>query len=577
MILDPSKLPQDYPRKFVAKNFAFNWANLEKLFDTLEKRKIESKSDLESWLSDLSELEAVIVEERAARQVRTTLDTENKEYEEAYLNFIQDYDPKIKRRLFDLDKKYTALPFRKDLVTSRESYYYVLDRKKENNVALFREENVELESRDEEISVEYRKIVGAVMVPFRGEDKTIYQIAKMLEEPNRTLRSEAWFATQRRLSRDSDSLDGLYDRFVELRNNIAKNAGYENFRDYTFRKKERFDYSVEDNLTLVAAIEKYFVPLMRKLDQERQEEMKLDTLSPWDLHVDPENRPPLEPFNEIPGLLSGAKRIFSQIDPKLESYFSTMVELNLLDLASRKGKATGGYMTEFTEKRLPFIFMNAVGRDSDARVLLHESGHSFHCFLTRDSGFDFTYRSDIPLEFAEVASTTMELIGGEHMGVFYDGEEAKRSNRDELEQMIRLFPWVATIDSFQHWVYTHPEHSHEARSEEWQRVFEKFKGLEDWQGNEQYIHNRWHMQLHVFESPFYYIEYAIATLGALGLWLKYRSDPKDAVSLYETALSLGGSKPLPELFGAAGLPWDFGETTIGKYAHELEKALDEMK
>jgi oligoendopeptidase F len=578
VVLDVSKLPRNYPRRFVPEQFEFRWENLELLFSNLRQRDVLTKQDLISWLRDYYELTSLINEERTIREVRTTQDTTNKEFEEQFLEFVQEYDPKIKKGFFELDRKYVSLPTRRELVTSRQSNYFPLDRGKENTVKIFREENLALETKDDELSQGYQKIVGAILIPFKGEDRTYYQMSKFLEEPDRSLRREAYLATNERVARDSRAFDDLYDEFVKVRHRIGTNAGFGNYRDYIFQKKERFDYSVEDNLRLVSAIEKYFVPLSRKIDRRRMEEMQLDIIRPFDMQVDPKNRPPLRPFNEISELISGCSKIFSRIDPKLESYFSMMVENNLLDLASRKGKASGGYMTEFMEEKYPFIFMNAVGTDGDSRVLMHECGHSFHYFLKRDKDFVHS-ETDIPMEFAEVASTTMELIGGEHIeSAFYDKDGARRSNRHELETITKLFPWVGIIDSFQHWVYTHPEASTEDRASEWVRVFAKFKGLESYEGGglENYVQNRWHMQLHVFQGPFYYIEYAIATLGALGIWTRYREDPREAITLYENALSLGGTKPLPELFEAAGLPWDLGEGTVSKYARELEKVLDEL-
>jgi oligoendopeptidase F len=576
MILDVSKLPRGYPRRFVPKDLEFNWANLSKLFSLLLNRSVATKEELVAWLEDYYELSSVINEERTIREVRTTQDTTNKVFESAFLEFVQDYDPKVKKAFFELDKKYVSLEaVRRELVTSKESKYFPLDRRKENAVALFREKNLELEAKDDELSQGYQKIVGAIVVKFKGEDRTIFQMAKLQEEPDRSLRQEAYLALNERVRKDGVALDNLYDKLVKLRHEIARNAGFENYRDYAFKKKERLDYSVEDNLKLVSAIEKYFVPLYRKLDKRRMEEMKIDTLRPWDRFCDPKNRPPLRPFSQISELTSNCRKIFSKIDPKLESYFGKMVEYNLLDLESRKGKATGGYMTEFSEERYPFIFMNAVGTDPDTRVLLHECGHSFHCFLRRDGDFTRS-QADVPMEFLEVASTTMELIGEEHVeGAFYDRAQARRSNRRELEYMVRLFPWIGTVDSFQHYVYTHPDSTMEDRAKEWGRIFSTFKGLESYDGIEDYIQNQWHMQLHIFQLPFYYIEYAIATLGALGIWVRYRSDPKDAISLYENALSLGGSKTLPELFRSAGLEWNLGDATVGKYACELEKAIEE--
>ena len=299
--------------------------------------------------------------------------------------------------------------------------------------------------------------------------------------------------------------------------------------------------------------------------------MGLDGLRPWDLDVDPDGKAPLAPFRSAEELVTGCARIFRKMDPQFSGYFDRMTELELRDLESRKGKAPGGFQDDFAELRLPFIFMNAAGRDNDVRTLLHESGHSFHAFLTRDAGLPF-YDSgqNLPAEFAEVASTTMELAGGEHMeGTFYGSDEAKRSNRTEVERMIKLFCWVATIDAFQHWVYTNSQHSADERAEAWAQIFRRFSGLESYDGFEEVLRHRWQRQLHLYQFPFYYIEYGIATLGALGIWLRYKGDPEGALASYKRALSLGGSRPLPELFQAASLPWSLSPGVIEEYSREL--------
>ena len=276
-VLNIARLPNEYPRKFVPKNLEFTWTNFEKLFSLLQKRKVTTKDELVAWLEDYFELYSVINEERTIREVRTTQDTANREFERAFLEFVQNLDPKIKKAFFELDKEYVALlPQRRELVTTRESKYFPLDRRKENVIAIFREKNLELESKDDELSQGYQKIVGAILIQFKGEDMTIFQMMKLLEEPDRSLRQEAYSALNVRVRKDGAALDNLYDQFVNVRHEIAKNAGFENYRDYIFKKKERFDYSIDDNLKLVNAIEKYFVPLSRKLDKRRMEEMKVD-------------------------------------------------------------------------------------------------------------------------------------------------------------------------------------------------------------------------------------------------------------------------------------------------------------
>ncbi|MDA4128147.1 MAG: M3 family oligoendopeptidase [Thaumarchaeota archaeon] len=571
LLFDYSSLPREFPRSFLPNDLSFDWDRLAQIFDELQTREIRSVEEMERWLSSEWEFTAAISEERAIRSIRYTTQTDNPEYEKAHLNFITELEPKIKHRGFELDKKYVSSPFRSGLP---HEVYSTFDKKRENRVSLFRPKNVELEKADSELVQKYEKIMGAMTVQYKGEERTLQQMGRFLEETDRGVRQEAWELAEQRRAKEADKLNHIFDEMIRTRAEIAKNAGFENFRDYSFRKHERFDYTPEDCFRFHDAVETYFVPLSREMDEDRKRRMGIEDLRPWDLFVDPDGRSPLRPFNGAGELVTGCSKVLVDVDRRLAEYFTAMSELRLLDLESRKGKAPGGYMEDLSSLRLPFIFMNAVGRDTDVRVLLHESGHSFHTFLSRDSGFP-TYRGqDVPTEFAEVASTTMELVSGEHIeGTIYDKEGARRSNRDELLSMVKLFCWVTTIDAFQHWVYTHPEHTREEREKEWLNIFRRYSGLESWEGYEAAQRNRWQRQIHLFEAPFYYIEYGIATLGALGIWVRYRSDPHEAISAYKSALSLGASRSLPELFGAAGLPWDFGRSQVGKCAGELRKAL----
>ncbi len=572
MSFDHSRLPRDYPRQFLPPNVDFiDQARLNEWFDKLEKRPLQSREDMERWLKDESELVSAILEEQTLRYVRMTCQTDDPEREKAYLFFVENVEPLAKLRAAGLDRKYVDAPARKRL----PDWYSVLDRKRENNVALFRKENVELEKKESLLSQKYQKLTGAMTAIYDGQERTMQQLAKYLEEPKREVRQETWLIGETQRHKDKEALDQLYDEMLTIRQQIAKNAGFENYRDYIFRKKERFDYTPEDCFRYHEAVEKYIVPLLRELDKDREQKLSVDSLRPWDLAVDPKNRPPLRPFKTPTELVQGCVRIFDQVNPTFGRNLRRMAELGLLDLESRKGKAPGGYQSELMELRLPFIFMNAVGRDLDTRTLLHESGHAFHTFAIRDKNLPIDYRGEyLPLEIAEVASQSMEIIGGEHLeGTFYNKQDAMRSRREHLTTLVRLLAWIATIDAFQHWVYTHPGHTQEERERYWVKLRERFGSIESWEGYEHFRRSFWQRQLHLYEYPFYYIEYAIAWTGALGIWTRYREDPKGAVEAYERALSLGGSKPLPELFDAADLPFDFGPKAIEPYAHELRHAL----
>ncbi len=576
MVLDYSKLPHEFRRRFVPEGVRFQWEDLSKMFESLSGRTLRSAEDLEKWMADESELDEYVAEQRAIRYVNSTLHTDEPRYTDEYQRYLDEIEPRVKVASFGLLKRYSATPYRSKL--PREEYG-LEDKRRLSAIAVFREENVELEKQDSNLSQSYLRIMGAMTVTFRGQERTLQQMGKFYEEPDRKTREEAWRLVSGRALKDREAIDKIYDKMIRIRDQEAKNAGFGNYRDYAFVKKDRFDYTPADCEAFHKGVEEYIVPLVRELDRKRTEKLGVDVLRPWDLSVDPENRPPLSPFEDAAALVRGAKEVLDRIDPQLSGYFRRMADLDLLDLESRKGKAPGGYQEDLAEDRLPFIFMNAAKRDSDVRTLLHESGHSFHTFLMSESGLPyFNANGNLPLEFAEVASMSMENISGEHYeGTFYDAEGARRSNWEEAVDNVKLFAWVATVDAFQHWVYAHPDHAQEERAEAWVRTFGRFSGLESYEGIEESMTYRWHRQLHFFEVPFYYIEYGIALTGALGIWSRYRKDRKDAVEAYKSALSLGASKSLPELFQAAGLDWGFGPTELRALAGELRAAIEEYE
>ncbi len=574
MDFDYAKLPSEFKRRYLQDGIRFEWGDLSKVFGELSSRSTASAAELEKWLMDEDELNAYCYEQRAVRYINSTRQTDNPKYTSAYEEYVRELEPKIKVASFGLLKLYAASPYRSSLPDFRFSQEI---RRREAALRVFREENVELERQDSELAQKYQRTRAAMTVDFRGQERTLQQMAKFLEDTDRGTREEAWKASEERSLKDRAVLDGVYTDMVGLRVRAARNAGFDNYEDYIFVKKSRFDYSPADCAEFHKAVEEHIVPLSREIDRARMEKLGVDVLRPWDLLVDPDSRPPLAPYEDMRGFLRGARLVVSQVDAQLSGYFGKMVELGLLDLESRKGKAPGGYQEDLSEKRLPFIFMSAADRDQDVRTLLHEAGHSFQTFLMRDRRLPFfNANANLPLEFAEVASTSMEIISGEHYeGVFYDKEQAKRSNFQEVVGNIKLFTWVATIDAFQQWVYSHPGHSSEERTRAWLGILDRFGGLESYEGLGESRAYRWQRQLHLYESPFYYIEYAIALTGALGIWSRYRRNSHDAVESYKSALSLGATRTLPELFAEAGVKWGFGMAAMRGLAGELRSAVRE--
>jgi oligoendopeptidase F len=557
-LLPFDSLPPHRARRFVPHQLDFgNWSQIAPLFDQLETRSPQSVTELEMWLLDWSELSAALDEEASRRYIAMTCHTDDAGAEKAYLHFVEHIEPQLKPRQFQLEKRFVAHPQRTRLPAPR---YAVFIRDVQNHVELFREENVALETEEAKVGQQYQKLTGSLTVQFRGEEKTLIQMGKYLEEPDRPLRQEAWELVAKRRLAEREKFEDQFDQLVKLRGQIATNAGFQNYRDYAFRLKGRFDYTAEDCAEFHEAVASEVMPAVRELQAERRQQLGLDKLRPWDLSVDPLNRPALRPFEKVEDMVSGSQRIFDKLDAELAGGFQRMQDLKLLDLANRKGKAPGGYQSTLNEARVPFIFMNAVGQQRDVETILHEAGHAFHALATRDEDL-LAYRS-APVEFCEVASMSMELLGNEFIEQFYPITEANRARRTHLESIISVLAWIATVDAFQHWIYTHPGHSRPERAAAWNALMDRFAGDVDWSGYEEVRANLWHRQLHIFLYPFYYIEYGIAQLGALQVWANSKRDKAKALRDYKTALALGGSRPLPELFATAGCKFQFDAATI---------------
>lgn len=570
MQVDPRR---PFPRTFVPQHADMgNWAQIEPLFKQLLARQISSVQDLEQWLFDCSELSGALGEERTRRYIAMTTQTDDPVREKAYQEFVEQIDPKTKPMWHALEVAYLQHPHRKMLPMDR---YAIMDRIVENNVALFREENVPLETQEALLAKEYQKVTGAMTVAFEGNELTLQQAAKYLEEPDRRVRQQVWELVAHRRLQDKAPLEDLYDTLVALRTKIATNAGFADYRDYTFKKRRRFDYTPEHCFEFHAGVEQAALPLVRKIYEDRRRKLGVDTLRPWDMQVDPLGRSPLRPFAAADELVKGTEEIFRRVDPALGEQFKFMSEEQLLDLESRKGKAPGGYQSTLQEKRWPFIFMNAVGRDDDVRTLLHEGGHAFHQLAAREEPL-IHYRHS-PIEFAEVASMGMELLASPHLDVFYKNpEEFRRAYRATLEDAMLIFPWIATIDAFQHWVYTRPTHTRDERMRAWIEIYTRFQPSIDWSGYEEARASLWHRQPHLYTSPFYYIEYGIAETGALQVWMRSRTNHRAAVERYWQALALGGSRALPKLFEAAGAKFRFDYETLAPLMETVAQELDRI-
>jgi oligoendopeptidase F len=547
-------------RTFVKVDFTVTtWELLKPYFTDLQQREINSVDELEKWLIDYSELTAVISENMAWRYVKMTCDTTNTTLREAFNDFVQNIEPNTSPIANDLNKKIIASAFVNEL---NKPGYNIYLRGIKNSIELFREENIPLNTKLQELEQQFGEINGAQSIDYAGEKMTLQKAGIFLKDLNRTIREDVYNKIQERRAQDETILNGLYTELISLRHQIALNAGFKNFRDYKHQALARFDYSVQDCLNFHEAVKLHAVPLINEHDKKRKEKLKLEDYRPWDTSVEEDSLPPLKPFKNAQDLIDKTISCFNKIDPFFGDCINTMQKMNRLDLESRIGKAPGGYQYPLYETDVPFIFMNAVGLHRDLVTMVHEGGHAIHSFL--NFNLELVDFKSPPSEVAELASMSMELMSMEHWDSFFDTEEElKRAKKQQLESVLDALPWIAAIDKFQHWVYENPTHNITERYDAWLKIMSDFgSNIINYSGIEHNLKRRWQIQLHLFEVPFYYIEYGFAQLGAIAVWRNYKKNPKEAVEKYKKALALGYTQSIPKIYETAGIKFDFSPDYI---------------
>lgn len=563
--MNPSAEIKKIPRHYIPEHFVVeNWSGLEPFFTELKNRPIQSKQELEHWLRDVSEIQAVISEDACWRQIRMTCDTENQSLEEAFTFFCLEIEPHIKPYADALNRKLMDSPFVRELDAST---YHTYLRSVKKDIALYREENVGLMAELNVLAQQYGTITGKMTVTVQGREYTLQQAARFLMQSDRALREEVYHLVNQRRQQDAEALDDLFDELLQKRHQIALQAGFANYRDYKFQELGRFDYSVADCESFHAAIRDKIRPLVDRLYEHKKQVLGLDALKPYDIDAEPAGQQPLAPFQNGEELLEKSIEVFSQLRPYFGDCLRTMKRLGHFDLESRKGKAPGGYNCPLAETGAPFIFMNAAGTADDVVTMMHEGGHALHSFLSHD--LELAAFKEYPMEMAELASMSMELFTMPLWTTFYaNPHDHRRAQLEELERALSIFPWIATIDAFQHWLYTNPGHTREERSLAWVEIHSRFAPASvSWEGLEDYRKILWQKQLHLFEVPFYYIEYGIAQLGALAMWKQFHVNQELTLDNYMQALSQGGIKTLPELYQTAGIEFNFSP-------HRVEELCD---
>jgi len=560
-------------RSYIPQDLEIKWDNLSPILDELLQRPIENVTALEQWLKDKSELEAALEEDFAWRYIRMTCDTANEELVSSFQYFATEIEPKISPIGNQLNKKLVESPFIDELDQDK---YFVYIRAIKKALEIYREENVEIFTKIQLTAQKYQSASGAMSVTINDQEYTLVQAANFIKDVSRSVRQEAWEIIQQRRLVDKDNLNIIFDELVEMRHQVGLNAGFENYRDYMFQAMGRFDYTVKDCYNFHAAIETEIVPLLKEQADKRAEALGLEILKPWDTDVDTSGKPALKPFGSGGELIEKSIAAFNAIDPKLGQMLSIMKANNLFDVESRKGKAPGGYNYPLAETGAPFIFMNSAGSMRDLTTMVHEGGHAVHTFLTANLELnDFKH---CPSEVAELASMSMELISMDQWHLYFDNEaDLIRAKKEQLLDVLKTLPWVAVIDQFQHWIYTNHSHNAADREEAFKQIYTNFGGgFANWDGLEPQFGNLWQKQLHVFELPFYYIEYGIAQLGAIAIWKNYKENPEKALQQYLEALSLGYTKPMNEIYETAGIKFDFSSSYIAELASFVKEELEKL-
>jgi oligoendopeptidase F len=553
---------------------ADSWNSLKAYFEDLASRPISSLSELETWLLNRSELEAITQEELGWRYIKSTCDTSDIAKQEALDYFISEVEPKLVEYNDILNRKILNCSFTTEL---DKDLYGIYLRGISKEVELYRPENVPIQTELQKLSNEYGRISGAMSVEIDGQTVTFQTAANLLKSEDRELRKSVYEKINRRRQQDREKLESLFDQMLELRHKMATNAGYENFRDYMFDALGRFDYTSAHCEDFHQSIEKFIVPIVDKFDLERRTKLGYEQLFPWDTEVDTDKKPALKPFSSSDELIEKTIECFRRIRPDYSNVISLMQEKGHLDLDSRLGKAPGGYNYPLHKSSLPFIFMHATGSLRDMVTMMHEGGHALHSWLSKDlklNGF-----KQMPSEIAEVASMAMELISMDHWEVFFDQpEELIRAKRYQLEKILSILPWIASVDAFQHWIYTHPKHNRLEREQTWKDITKRFAGsIMNRSVFPEFESHSWHRQLHIFEVPFYYIEYGIAQLGAIGIWKNFKTNPEFALDQYEKALSEGYLFSLPNLYQHAGVKFDFSPEYVKELADMVSVELYSLK
>lgn len=567
------EIPKKPARKFIPENMNWDdWGMVKPLLEDLEKRTIHTIDELKQWLHDRSEMEAVVAENVGRRYIAMTVDTTNEAAAKSYEYFVTEINPKMSPYDDKLNRKLNDCQFKNELKSEGYKIYF---RGIASAIEIYRDENNDLAAKDAQLGQKYGAVSGKQAITYKGEEITMQQAGTYLKSSDRGVRKEVFDLVAARRMEDAEEMDEILSDMVEIRTKMANNAGFDNYRDYKFKAMGRFDYTVQDCFDFHESIEKEIVPIVTSFTEERRDKLGY-ALKPYDTAVSLDGKPPLKPFSSGDEMLEKTIEVFYKIDKYCGERLEIMKAMKHLDLESKKGKAPGGYNYPLYEIGVPFIFMNSVGLQRDLVTMVHEGGHAVHSFLSRD--LELTSFKSLTSEIAELASMSMELISMEHWADIYPNEEdLKRAKKEQLQGVLDVLPWVATVDAYQHWLYENANHAVEERHAAWLKISGRFSSnLVDWTEYPQYREVTWQKQLHIYEVPFYYIEYGMAQLGAIAMWRNYKNNPDKTMKEYKAALALGYTKSIPEVYETAGIKFDFSREYVSELAKFVREELDKL-
>lgn len=563
-----TSLPTD-PQVFMS----WKWNQLEPFLDELVKTPLSSVN-FDQWMMDWSNVSRLVSEMYARLWVDTTLDTANAAIKEKYNDFLDGIFTPFQAINQELKQKLLSSGMKPNM-------FEVPLHNMQVEAEIFRQENLALLNEEKKLANEYDEVIGAQTVTWEGEEIPLAQLQPVYLSQDRSRREKAWRLSMERRLADRQKINDLWVNLYGLHNQIAKNAGFSDYRTYRWKELLRFDYTPQDCLEFHRAIEQVAVPAARRIQAKRQERLGLASLRPWDLNVDPLGREALQPFKTISELEGKVSAIYHRVDPELGIYFDFMREHKLLDLENRKGKAPGAYCNNYDLTRQPFIFANAVGLHTDVATLIHEGGHAFHVF--EEAHLPYYHQLQVGMEFAEVASMAMELLASPYLlaseGGFYTEIDAARARIEHLEEQLLFWPYMAVVDAFQHWAYTSQNAALNPANcdQKWAELWRQYMVAEDWSGLDDEMATGWQRKLHIFEVPFYYVEYGLASLGAFQVWRNALKDQRGAVVAYRRALALGGTAPIPKLYETAGARFAWDAQTLQETISQAEEMIEKLE